>query len=490
MILGIDIGTTSVKAVLLSPDGQVLAEAVHPHTLFSPFPGFAEENPDDWWQGFLNVVALVLDKCNRKDIKAIGISGMVPALVLHDDRGKPLRRSIQQNDARAVQEIHEFRKLFGDEWLFERTGATWNQQVVAPKLLWIKRHEPHNFARIHWISGSYEHIAQRLTGVRYQEVNWALESGLWLPREEIWLENVLNFVGLDSRVFGPVRRPWEVIGEVTREAATATGLPEGLPVIAGSADHIAAALASGLKESGEAAVKLGAAGDFLYVVDDFSPVPELFIDFHDVPGLFVINGCMATSGSLLRWFRDSFKPGVAFSALDQAAKRVPPGADGLVVLPYFLGEKTPIHDPNARGTIVGLTLSHTPEHLWRAILESIAFAFRHHFEILEYKGFAIKDVFILDGGARSALWRRIIASVLKRPVKYLVGGELGSAYGTAFLTGVAIGLWQYDDLQREIADTTEPDSDWIVVYDSLYEIYLELYTKLRTIFPRLGGSHA
>lgn len=490
MILGVDIGTTSVKAVLLSSDGQVIAEATHPHTLFSPFPGFAEENPDDWWQGFLSVVASVLDKQIRKDLRAIGISGMVPALVLHDDHGRPLRHSIQQNDARAVREIQVFREQFGDEWLFERTGATWNQQVLAPKLLWIKRHEPHNFARIRWISGSYEHIVQRLTGVRYQEVNWALESGLWLPREEAWLEEVLDFVGLDSRVFGSVHKPWEVIGEVTREAATITGLPEGLPVIAGSADHIAAALASGLKKPGEAAVKLGAAGDFLYVVDAFSPIPELFIDFHDIPGLFVINGCMATSGSLLKWFRDNFKPGVAFAALDQAAELVPPGANGLVVLPYFLGEKTPIHDPNARGTIVGLTLSHAPEYVWRAILEAIAFAFRHHFEILENKGFEIKDVFILDGGARSALWRQIIASVLKRPVKYLAKGELGSAYGIAFLAGVAARLWQYDDLQRVIAATTNPDPNWSVIYDSFYEIYLELYTRLKTIFLRLGGNYA
>lgn len=490
MILGVDVGTTSVKAVLLSSDGQVVAEAAHPHTLFSPLPGFAEENPDDWWQGFLNVTASVLDGRNRKDLKAIGISGMVPALVLHDDYGRPLRYSIQQNDARAVREIQEFRERFGDEWLFEHTGTTWNQQVVAPKLLWIKRHEPHNFARISWISGSYEHIAWRLTGVRYQEANWALESGLWLPREEVWLEKVLEFLGLDSKVFGPVHKPWEVIGEITREATKNTGLPKGLPVIAGSADHIAAALASGLKKPGEVAVKLGAAGDFLYVVDTFSPVPELFIDFHDVPGLFVINGCMATSGSLLKWFRDSFKPGVAFAALDQAAEHIPPGADGLVMLPYFLGEKTPIHDPNARGTIVGLTLSHTPEHLWRAILEAIAFAFRHHFEILENKGLEIKDVFVLDGGARSVLWRRIIASVLKRPVKYIVKGELGSAYGTACLAGIAVGLWKHDDLQREVADVTHPDPRWAVVYDSFYSVYLELYTRLKTVFPRLGGSHA
>jgi len=486
MVLGVDVGTTSVKALLLDEEGRVVAEAEHPHSLRSPRPGFAEEDPEDWWQGLLATVRALLAGRDPKALRALGLSGMVPALVLQDEKGRPLRPSLQQNDARAVAEIRELKERFGDDWLFARTGATWNQQVLAPKLLWLRRHEPEVLARARWISGSYEHLAFRLTGARYQEANWALESGLWDPGQEAWLEEVLEYVGLDPGLLGPVRRPWEVVGEVAEGA----GLPPGLPVIAGSADHIAAALASGLKAPGEAVVKLGGAGDFLYAVDRFAPVPELFIDFHDLPGLFVINGCMATTGSLLKWFREAFRPGKGFAELDQEAEGVPPGAEGLVVLPYFLGEKTPIHDPEARGTVLGLTLTHTPAHLWRALLEGVAYAFRHHLEVLEARGHRVERVFVMDGGARSGLWRRILASVLERPLQRLEGGERGSAYGAAFLAGVAAGLFRFSDLRRRVAETTEPEADWIPVYRELYGVYRETYLRLKDLYPRLGGSHA
>ncbi|MBW6395887.1 FGGY-family carbohydrate kinase [Thermus sp. SYSU G05001] len=490
MILGVDVGTTSVKAVLLSGEGEVLAEAEHPHALHSPHPGFAEEDPESWWQGLKATVRQVLQGRDPRGLKALGISGMVPALVLHDARGRPLRPSIQQNDARAVEEIRELKERFGDDWLFARTGATWNQQVLAPKLLWLRRREPEAWAGVAWISGSYEHMAFRLTGARYQEANWALESGLWNPSSEAWLGEVLEYIGLEASLLGPVRRPWEVVGEVDAQVAQEVGLPHGLPVIAGSADHIAAALASGLKEEGEAVVKLGGAGDFLYAVDRFAPVPELFIDFHDIPGLYVINGCMATTGSLLRWFRDGFRPGVGFAQLDQEAEAVPAGAQGLVVLPYFLGEKTPIHDPEARGTVVGLTLTHTPAHLWRALLEAVAYAFRHHVEVLEARGHRVERLFVMDGGARSRLWRRILASVLERPLERLSEANLGSAFGTAFLAGVAAGLWGYGDIRRRVEEVTEPVGEWVPVYRELYEVYRELYGRLKDLYPRLGGKYA
>ena len=486
MVLGVDIGTTSVKAVLLSEEAQVLAEAEHPHALRSPRPGHAEEDPGDWWVGFGRVVSQVLQGRAPEGLRALGLSGMVPVLVLHGEGGEVLRPSLQQNDARAVAEIRELRERFGDGWLFARTGATWNQQVLAPKLLWLRRHEPEVWARVRWISGSYEHLVFRLTGERYQEANWALESGLWDPRREAWLEEVLGYVGVGEGLLAPVRRPWEVVGQVG-PGHRDLGLPAGLPVIAGSADHIAAALASGLREGGEAVVKLGGAGDFLYAVDRFAPIPELFIDFHDIPGLFVINGCMATTGSLLRWFRDAFRPGLDFAQLDREAEAVPPGGEGVVVLPYFLGEKTPIHDPEARGVVVGLTLTHTPAHLWRALLEAVAYAFRHHLEVLEARGHRVERLFVMDGGARSRLWRRILASVLERPLAKLAEGNLGSAYGTAFLAGVATGLWGYGDLRRRVEEVTEPEAAWIPVYRHLYGLYRELYGRLKDLFPRLGG---
>ena len=490
MVLGVDVGTTAVKVLLLDGEARFLRAAERPHPLHTPHPGFAEEDPEAWWRGVVGGLREVLEGVDPCSVKALGVSGMVPAVVLHDGQGRPLGPAPLQNDARAVREIHELKERFSDTWLFAQTGATWNQQVVAPKLLWFRRHRPEVWARIRWVSGSYEHVAFRLTGARYQEANWALESGLWNPKEGRWLEEVLEAIGTSPDLFGPVRWPGEVVGGLTREAAEATGLPAGLPVIAGSADHIAAALAAGLLAPGEAVIKLGGAGDFLYALDRFAPVPGLFIDFHDVPGLFVLNGCMATTGSLLRWFHEGFRKEASFALLDREAEGVPAGAEGLLVLPYFLGEKTPIHDPEARGTVVGLTLSHTPAHLWRALLEGVAYAYRHHVEVLEAGGHRVERFFVMDGGAKSPLWRRILASVLEAPVAHLVGGERGSAYGVAFLAGVAAGLWDLANLKREVAGVTEPELGWIPVYRGLYPVYRETYYRLKELYPRLGGLYA
>jgi len=489
MIVGIDVGTTSVKGLLLDENAQIVKTAEVPHQLFSNYPGFAEEDPEAWWKGAKAAIEMLFRGANLKAVHAIGIAGMVPALVI-TRHGRPLRYSIQQNDARAVEEIMIFKRRFGDEWLFNKTGATWNQQVLPPKLLWLLKHEPDVLEQADWICGSYEYVAFQLTGVRYSEINWALESGMYDFRHRAWIPELLEFLGVSQELFAPIRFPYEVIGEVTNKAAQDTGLPAGTPVIAGSADHIAAALAAGLLAPGEALLKFGAAGDFLYVSADFAPIPELFIDFHDVPGLYVLNGCMATSGSLLRWFRDQFRLGVNFADLDREAEKISPGADGLVVLPYFLGEKTPIHDPQARGTVLGLTLSHTPAHLYRALLEGVAYAFRHHVEVLENKGYKIERIFVADGGARSPLWRKITASVLNRPVEYLAQSERGSCYGVAFLAGVAVRLWDIQDLSRRVVSITDPEREWALIYQELYQIYRTTYSRLQDLYPRLRSVYA
>ncbi len=489
--LGIDVGTTAVKALLLDEQARVVAEASHPHDLMSPHPGWAEEDPADWWQGVKAALSTLFENEDPGEVAAVAVSGMVPALVLLDETGEVLRPSIQQNDARHAEEIRWFKEHFPEETLFAHTGATWNAQVIPPKLLWIRRHEPEVFRRIHRLSGSYEYVTWLLggRGPEYLEANWALESALWSEKERRWLGEVLELIGLDARVLRPVRFPQEVVGEVQSPEVP---LAPGTPLTAGSADHIAAALAAGLLEEGEAVLKFGGAGDFLYVAPTFAPLPELFIDYHDVPGRYVINGCMATSGSLIKWFRQNFAPGSSYAELDRAAEEVPAGSEGLVVLPYFLGEKTPIHDPHARGTILGLTLAHGPAHLYRALLEAVAYAFRHHVEVLASRGHAIRRFYVMDGGAKSPLWRKITASVLGEPVYYLETGAAGSAYGTAFLAGVVAGMWDYAQIKEVAtpAGVTEPDPHWTRVYDPLYGVFRETYERLVDLYPRLEVKHA
>jgi xylulokinase len=487
VILGIDIGTTAVKGVLLDELGHVVAEGVHHHDISCPTPGMAEAFPEDWWQGVVAVCAQMLAEGASPVPQAIGVSGMVPVLVLLDDQHEVIRPSIQQNDARAAAEIADLRRCIPDAELFEMTGSAWNQQLIPPKALWLQRHEPGTWGRVRRITGSYEYVTWKLTGISYAEANWALESGLWSAREEDWVREVLDAASIPQELLAPVCRAHDVVGGLRAEAARELGLPEGTPVIAGSADHIAAMLPLQANRPGHVVIKLGGAGDLLLTVDSFVPVPSLYIDYHCIPGRYVINGCMATSGTLLKWFSCEFASGAPFEALDRQAAVIPPGSNGLITLPYFLGEKTPIHDPAARGTLIGLTLSHSAAHVYRSILEGIAYAFKHHVDVLRDAGHVVSEFHVTDGGARSPLWRSILASVLGHPLSHRRYGHVGSAVGVALLTGVAIGLWTWESLPVFAAEplSTPPDLAAASIYERSYDVYREVYRRLQDLYPSL-----
>jgi xylulokinase len=492
-LLGLDVGTTSTKAVLIDGEGRQRAEASRPATLTSAHAGWAEEDPHEWWR---NVCALAPECLARAgvppaQVAAVGVSGMVPAVVLLDDGGQVVRPSIQQNDARAVAEIDEQRRASDAADVLRRTGSAITQQSVGPKLLWLRRHEPETMRRAARVMGSYDYITHRLTGEFSLERNWALESGLFDFTRGDWDDGLLRLAGIDRGWVVPAAAPSRVVGAITREAAGATGLAAGTPVVAGSADHVASAFAAGLIDEGDLLVKLGGAGDILYCSPRAAVDPRLFLDYHLIPAMFLINGCMASSGSLIRWFRDQFAPGAQFADLDRDAAPIEAGAAGLIVLPYFLGEKTPIHDPLARGTLVGLTLAHTRAHVYRAVLEGIAFGFRHHVAVMAEIGHRPARVRVSDGGARSELWRQITADVLGLPLEYIAHNP-GSSLGAAFVAGMGVGTfrdWGEITSFLTVAGVAEPDARRAARYDGLFPVYTEIYSALKDTFPRLGGGH-
>ncbi|MER3400907.1 MAG: hypothetical protein C4313_07210 [Thermoflexus sp.] len=490
--MGLDIGTTGVKGILIGSGGEQTAEVIALHDLRSPHPGWSEEDPQDWWAGVVAVCRQLLAGRDPRDVAVVGCSGMVPALVLLDDEGHVLRPAILQNDARAVEEIVLLREALDQEQLFLRTGGYTNQQHVGPRLMWVQRHEPQIWHRTRRVLGSYDYIAHRLTGAWSLEINWAVESGLFNIHTREWEEDLLEVSGLSVDLFPPVRFPTEVIGEVSREAAEATGLAPGTPVVAGSADHVASALAAGLRDAGDLLIKFGGAGDILYCLDRLEIHPQLYIDYHDIPGRYLLNGCMAASGSLVKWFVTEVlgweAGGATYRRLDEEATDVPPASDGLIVLPYFLGEKTPIFDPEARGVFFGLTLSHGRGHLFRAILEAVIYGFRHHLEILRERGYPITRVRAADGGVRSDLWRQIAADVLGIPIQsYPV--HPGSALGVAFVAGMGIGLfrdWSEVEAFAGPVLINEPNPNAHARYTEAYAVYRTLYENLKPLFPRLG----
>ena len=489
--LGLDIGTTATKAIVVDSAGRVAAEDSSPVALSSPRPGWAEESPAQWWDNVRALTPRVLAKAGvgPERIEAVGVCGMVPALVLVGGDGSVLRPSIQQNDARAGAEIAALRSSIDEGRMLKVAGSRLTQQSVGPKALWLRAHEPAVAGRVARIMGSYDYIAHELTGSFSIERNWALESGLMSIDTGQWVGDYLEAAGIDPSWLAEVRAPEEIVGRVSRAAAAECSLLEGTPVVAGCADHVASAFSAGLVSEGDLLVKLGGAGDILVCVDSPRLDPRLYIDYHAVPGKFLVNGCMATSGSLVRWFRDQLAPGEGLGDLDEEARRVPAGSEGLVVLPYFMGEKTPLHDPQARGTVVGLTLAHGRGHLFRATLEGISFGFRHHLEIFRELGLDPKRARLTNGGAHSLLWRQVTADVLGIPLE-VVAGHPGSSLGAAFAAGVGVGTYSsWAEIERfvRIDTVVEPDERSRDVYARRFESYLEIYRALKGVYPSLSA---
>ncbi|MDW8327108.1 MAG: FGGY-family carbohydrate kinase [Anaerolineales bacterium] len=489
LLLGIDIGTTATKAILCNLEGRILAEAEAPTTLRSPYPAWAEEDPEEWWQNIPRVVHSCLEKSGRRaeEIAAVGVSGMVPTLILLDEAGSVLRPSIQQNDARSYREIEDFKAQLDEADILRRTGSTITQQSIGPKLLWLRRHEPQSMERARHLMGSYDFIVHRLTGEFSIERNWALESGLFDLHREDWDDTLLTLSTIERSWLGKVHWPAEAVGQVTTAAAEFTGLAPGTPVVAGSADHIASAFSAGLQMQGDLLVKLGGAGDILYCLETLTVDPRLFLDYHVIPGKFLINGCMAASGSIIKWFRNEFAPAFSYAELDAEAEALTPGAEGLILLPYFLGEKTPIFDPQARGLFLGLTLTHRRAHLYRAILEGISFGFYHHLQVLAELGFTATRARVTNGGARSRLWKQITADVLGLPLEQ-IAHHPGSSLGAAFIAGMGIGAFQdWDEIERYITieATTEPNMAHHTRYQELFYLYRRAYERLKDLFPQL-----
>ena len=483
LLLGIDIGTTATKALLLDPEAGVVAEAERTTQLDSPHAGWAEEDPEEWW---VNVCSVTRELTSDVDVAAVGVSGMVPCTVLLDAHDKPLRRSMQQNDARSVKEIAELRGRLADARILERTGSAITQQSAGPRLLWLAQHEPDVWRRARSIVGSYDYITMRLSGERTVEQNWALETGMLDLETGSWAPDIIEASGATPALLPPIRRPESVVGRVTASAADETGLRVGVPVVAGTADHIGSTFAAGVLDDGDVLLKLGGAGDIMLAVDEPLVDERLYLDFHLLPERYVVSGCMATSGSLVRWFQRELAQGKALDQLDREAELAGAGSGGVVALPYFLGEKTPLNDPDARGAFVGLHLNHTRGHLYRAVLESIAFAFRHHLDVLRELGHPLNRARISDGGARSRLWTQIIADVLDVELEK-VTLRSGSAFAAAFLAGLGVGVfrdWREVEGFVTVGETVEPHpSD---VYELNYKMYRSLYPALKGAL--VGGT--
>jgi xylulokinase len=487
-VLGLDIGTTSTIGILVRPEGEVADLTSRPVDLHSERTGWAEQDPQQWWTNVREIVLEMLAKgIDPRQISAIGVTGMLPALILLDEAGNLLRPSIQQSDARCGAEVEELKRELDSAEFTARAGNGINQQLIAPRLRWIEKHEPHVFRKIATAFGSYDYINWRLTGERAVEKNWALEGGLVNLASGTIADDLVSLAHIPRGALPRKSTSHEVLGHVTAKAAAETGLMEGTPVVGGAADLIASALGAGITQKGDVLLKFGGSVDILIATDRPVPDPRMYLDYHLVPGLYMPNGCMATGGTGLNWFVNTFATGVlrdaratgnsVYSLLDQKAAAVPAGADGLTVLPYFLGEKTPIHDPFARGLFSGLTLSHTIGHLWRAMLEGYAYALAHHVEVLHELGYTTTRYLASDGGSNSKIWMQIVADILQEPVQLLCGHP-GSCLGAAWTAAIGARLsdnWSGISKFVTKGALIEPNARNAEIYAEGYRVFRSLY---------------
>jgi xylulokinase len=501
VFLGLDIGTTSTIGILIDDEGGTLATAKRPCTLHSDEAGWAEEEPEEWWRNVGEITRDLIAAAGiaPDGVAAIGVTGMLPAVILLDADGRAIRRSIQQNDARATRELAAFAAGMPEDAFLALTGTGYSQQLVGPRLMWLRDHEPEHFRRARTVLGASDYVTARLTGTLQVEHNWALESGFVDLATGAYDPRLVALAGIDPALLPPIRRSEQVVGRLRPEAARHLGLAAGAPVVAGCADHVASAFVCGASNNGDLVIKFGGAADILLSSDRPVRDRRLFMDYHIVPGLYFPNGCMAAGGNLLNWIIDNFAGVEAAKAaaagvsphrwLDDAASR---RSTELLLLPYVLGEKTPLMDPHARGTLVGLGLHHTVADVWRAALEGIVFGMRHHVDTFLDCGLTVTNVRAADGGAASDLWLQIAADVLERPVTRIdrhPGSSLGAAFVAAMGTG---GLDDWGLIRRyvEPGRVFVPRAEASAAYARSYGQWRETYERLKTLYPRIGGGEA
>jgi len=462
-LVGLDVGTTGVKAVAISPEGEVLATDEESYQLSTPRPGWAEQDPEDWWRA----AQAVLTRLPFDEIR-LGLSGQMHGLVCLDEADRVLRPAILWNDQRTAAECAEIEERIGLEQLIELTGNRALTGFTAPKLLWLRRHEPEVYRNIRHVLLPKDYVLLRLTGEHGIDAADASGTLLFDVRRRRWSDEVVDALEIPS----------EWLPSVTEST-----------VHGGAGDQQAAALGVGVVEPGVLSVVLGTSGVVFSALQEYRAEPHarVHVFCHAVPETWEAMGVMLSAAGALRWFRDALAPGASFDQLGAEADEWPPGAEGLTFLPYLSGERTPHADPSARGMFEGLTLRHGRGGLVRAVLEGVAYGLRDSIELLRGLGVDAQLGRASGGGARSRLWLEIVASVLDLPLE-LTEVEEGSAYGAALLAGVSNGVFgsarEAVEACVRVRDRVEPNEAWASVYDEGYARYRALYPAVKSLEGR------
>ncbi len=506
-LLGLDIGTSSVKALLLHESGEVAAVASPVHEFVTPKPLWAESNPEDWWQAAITGIKSVIETAgiSGSEIVGIGLTGQMHGLVLLDRSGKVLRPCIMWNDQRTGAQCRAITNAVGPERVIQLTGNPILPGFTAPKIVWVRENEPEVFTQTAKALLPKDYIRYRLSGEFFTDVSDASGMSLLEVGRRDWSEEMLEACGIPRHWMAEVTESPVVSTKVSREAAALTGLAEGAPIVAGGGDQAAQAIGCGIVREGKVSVTVGTSGVVFAHSDEYRADPQgrLHTFCHAVPGKYHMMGVMLSAAGSFQWYRNTLCGSEmekeaqtstdVYDLLTQEAAQITPGSEGLIFLPYLSGERTPHPDHYARGVFFGLTLRHTRAHLTRAVLEGITFGLRDSLELMRDLGSRSKQIVASGGGAKSMFWRQLMADIFETPIQVINTVE-GAAYGAALLAGVGIEVFSSVedacDKAIRVTDEVNPGEN-AGRYNENYSLYGSLYATLKESFAaasRIGES--
>lgn len=496
--IGIDVGTSGTKALAIDAAGKILAQASASYPCHHPKPLWSEQDPEDWWNATIKVIRSVVRKAKLKaaDVAAIGLSGQMHGSVFLDKAGNVVRPALLWNDQRTAEECAEIERLAGGrKKLIKMVANPALTGFTAPKILWLRNHEPRNFEKTKKVLLPKDEIRRRLTGEFATEVSDASGMLLLDVVKRQWSKPLLSKLQLDPDLLATCYESEEVTGTLTPETAKKLGLTTSCVVVGGAGDCAAGAVGNGIVKSGLLNTSIGTSGVVFAHSDEpqFDPAGRLHTFCHAVRGKWHTMGVTLTAGGSLGWFQHALcqtngKKPVSFEKLSEEAAATPIGAEGLQFLPYLSGERTPHLDPHARGALVGLTLKHERGHVVRAIMEGVTYSLRDCLAIMEDLGVPVKQIRTSGGGAKSPFWRQMQADVFGKPVTAMIADE-GPAYGVALLA--AVGAGQFKDINEacratvKTSEQSKPNTKNLKFYDDAFPVFQQFYGALKDHFPKL-----
>jgi xylulokinase len=490
--IGIDVSTTASKALVIDERGAVVASHGAPHELSTPRPLWSEQDPREWWQATCASLRAVLQQVSPDDVAAVGLTGQMHGLTLLDANNEILRPAILWNDQRTAAECEQITERVGAQWLYQHIGSLMLPGFTAPKIVWVREHEPEVFKRVAHILLPKDYVRFLLTGAYVTDVSDGSGIALMDIGKRTWSNELLAALDIPRALLPDLCEGPEVCARVSAAGAAATGLREGTPVVGGAGDQPATAIGSGILQRGQTSITVGTSGVVFTANDKYQPEPDgrLHTFCHSVPGQWFHMGVMLSAAGGMRWLHDAVAAGSSYDQLSAMAAAVPAGADGLVFVPYLTGERHPYPDPLARGAFVGLTLRSGLGQLVRAVMEGVAFGMRDNLELLRGLGISPTTAAVSGGASQSPVWRQIITDIAGIPL-YSINTSEGAALGAAILAAVGAGAWPdvpsaCNDLIRKV-DVTEPTGDGVAAYERLYPIFRQLYPALRQSFADLAA---